>query len=295
MLTATSTLAARLERAEAATAEAFARAANLADLFVESIGGGTAVYGGPGRPFNKIAGLGFEPLDETALARLERAYDDRAGEMRVELSSLADTAVGAALTRRGYALIGYENVLGLALTRDVVAALTRERDAAVERGILVSPTTDTRAWIATVADGFASPDTFDGPPPTESYARESLERIFAEFSAAPGCRLFVARRGGELAGGGALRIVDELAQLAGASTLPPHRRRGVQSALLRARLIDASRAGCDLSVVTTEPASKSQANVERAGFALLYVRAILVRASAASERVGESEGQRPSD
>ena len=70
---------------------------------------------------------------------------------------------------------------------------------------------------------------------------------------------------------------DGLAQLAGASTLPLHRRRGVQSALLRARLLDAASRGCDLAVVTTEPASKSQENAQRAGFTLLYPRAILVR------------------
>jgi GNAT superfamily N-acetyltransferase len=277
MTTATTTLAARIERAEADTASAFGRASNRPDLLIRTLGGGAAVHGGPGQPFNKIAGLGFAPLDETELAALERSYDERGAEMRVELSSLADPGAGAMLTRRGFVLLGYENVLGLALTGDAVTALARERDAAAGRGILVTATTDSRAWIRVVAEGFAAPDRFDGPPPTESFGRDTLERIFADFSAAPGCRLFVARRDGELAGGGALRIVDGTAQLAGASTLPPHRRRGVQSILLRARLVDAAHAGCDLAVVTTEPASTSQHNVQRAGFNLLYVRAILVR------------------
>jgi hypothetical protein len=35
--------------------------------------------------------------------------------------------------------------------------------------------------------------------------------------------------------------------------------------------------GCDIAVVTTQPASKSQANVQRLGFALLYARAVLVK------------------
>ena len=82
---------------------------------------------------------------------------------------------------------------------------------------------------------------------------------------------------GEIAGGGSIRITERVAQLSGAATLPAHRRRGVQSALLRARLHDASRQGCDLAVVTTEPGSKSQANVQRVGFALLYARAVLIR------------------
>ncbi len=283
MLIATTTLAARVERAEADTAAAFGRAAVRPgkDVFVEPVGGGTAVHGAPGDPFNKVAGLGFAPLDEDQLVALEARYDARQAEMRVELASLADPAVATLLTTRGFRLIGYENVLGLALTPGVVSAFSRERDAAAARGILVSPTTDTRAWIRIVADGFASLDAFDGPPPTESFARESLERIFSEFSAAPGCRLYMATRDGDPAGGGALRIVGRLAQLAGAATLVPHRRRGVQSALLRARLAEAAQEGCDLAVVTTEPGSKSQENVQRAGFALLYVRAILVRAATA--------------
>ena len=91
--------------------------------------------------------------------------------------------------------------------------------------------------------------------------------------------LYLARRDGAIAGGGSIRISDGLAQLSGAATLPAHRRRGVQSALLRARLLDAARHGCDLAVVTTEPASKSQQNVQRAGFSLLYSRAVLMRAA----------------
>jgi hypothetical protein len=286
---ATTSVAARLDLAEAETAAAFGRQAAKAgrDVFIEPIGGTHAVYGGAGQPFNKIAGLGFAPLDEAALVRLEARYDAVDGEIRVEQSSLADPAVAAMLTRRGYALIGYENVLGLALSGDVVASFTRECDAARARGIdvAVAGAAETPAWIRTVAEGFLQPDSYDGPPPAETFARETLEGIFADFSAAPGCVLYLARRDGEIAGGGSLRIVDGLAQLGGAATLPPQRRHGVQSALLRARLVEAAARGCDMAVVTTEPASKSQQNVQRAGFALLYVRAILVRpASCAADR-----------
>lgn len=51
----------------------------------------------------------------------------------------------------------------------------------------------------------------------------------------------------------------------------------VQTALLSARLADAAAAGCDIAVVTTQPGSKSQQNVQRRGFDLLYTRAILVK------------------
>ena len=183
------------------------------------------------------------------------------------------------LTRRGYELVGYENVLGLALDNGTRAALARGRDEDAARGLDITPASagETRAWIETVAEGFLHADSFDGPPPTETFGRETIEKVFEDFGATPGVTLYLARRNGEIAGGGSLRLFEGLAQLAGAATLPAHRRRGVQSALLRARLLDAAERGCDLAIVTTEPASKSQQNVQRAGFALLYARAILIR------------------
>jgi len=48
-------------------------------------------------------------------------------------------------------------------------------------------------------------------------------------------------------------------------------------ASIAARLEIARRAGCDVAVVTTQPGSKSQENVQRQGFELLYTRAVLVR------------------
>src|SRR5438132_10763548 len=115
MLTATSAMAARIERAECETVLAFAARlqARGTDVMIRKIGGTSAVFAGPGQPINKLAGLGFAaPIDADALAVLEREYDTRAAELRVELATLADPAAGILLTRRGYELVGYENVLG---------------------------------------------------------------------------------------------------------------------------------------------------------------------------------------
>jgi len=287
MLFVTTTAAARIERAEAAVARDFGLQARArgTEVLIEAIGGTSAVYGGPGQPFSKVVGLGFAPLDEAELAAVEAEYDARGGEIRVEQATLADPAVASLLTRRGYELIGYENVLGLELTAAARDAFARACDADAARGLRIGPATDgeLRTWIETVAEGFVHPDTFDGPPPTETFGRDVIEQIYADFGATPGVTLYLARRDDAIAGGGSLRLSDGLAQLAGAATLPAHRRRGVQSALLRARLLDAAHRGCDLAVVTTEPASKSQENVQRAGFTLLYARAILVRRPRATE------------
>lgn len=94
---------------------------------------------------------------------------------------------------------------------------------------------------------------------------------------------YAALRDGIVAGGAGMRLAEGVAQLTGAATAPAHRRRGVQTALLSARLADAAAAGCDVAVITTQPASTSQENAQRRGFDLLYTRAILVKGGAAPE------------
>ena len=51
----------------------------------------------------------------------------------------------------------------------------------------------------------------------------------------------------------------------------------MQKALLRRRLADARAAGADLAAVVTAPGTRSQENVMRRGFILLYTRIILVK------------------
>jgi GNAT superfamily N-acetyltransferase len=282
MLFATSTLAARIERAERDTVLDFALQARARGhaVVIEHIGGGVAVFGGHAQPFNKVAGLGFDgPIAEESVGRVEAAFDAVGGDIRVELSTLADSSIAAVLSGRGYVLAGHENVLGLALTPERLgtfdATVTASRDIVISR----AGQGELRVWRDTVIEGFAHRDVFDGPPPTETFDRESLERVFDESSTTPGMVLYLARRGGDIVGGGSVRISKGLAQMTGASTLPAHRRRGVQSALLAARLADAARAGCDLAITCTEPASKSQENMQRAGFELLYSRAVLIRSA----------------
>jgi ribosomal protein S18 acetylase RimI-like enzyme len=282
MLFATASLAHRIEQAECRlTVEAAGIAARRRpDVLVAKIGGGAAVFTGPGEPFNKMLAVGFGPgLDESALSDIEAAFDAREAPLQVELASLADGETAALLTRRGYRLRNFENVLGLELTPAVVAEAERRLVEAQRHGIQIAAAARDEAplWMDAVVTGFAHPDAFDGPETHESFPRESLERVFADQKEAPAFRQYLARREGQVAGGGSMRLDSGIAQLCGAATRPEHRRQGVQSTLLRARLIDAARAGCDMAVVTTQPGSKSQENVQRAGFELLYARAILIR------------------
>ena len=238
--------------------------------FVTPLAGGVAAFAEDGSPVNKVAGLGFEGVPgEDVLDGIERAFAERASPVQVELSNLADPEIGALLTARGYRLVSFENVLGL--------AIDRAPEPVTAPGIEVrrSGEDEFQAWHQVVADGFAHPDE-QGVPSHEEFPDEVIERAERDMEAAGGVR-YVALCDGVVAGGAGLRISEGVAQMTGAATAPAYRRRGIQTALLAIRLADAAAAGCDIAVITTQPGSKSQQNVQRRGFELLYTRAILVK------------------
>jgi GNAT superfamily N-acetyltransferase len=267
-------MARRIERAEAqlmakASEAAHRRRADEAG-FVIPIAGGVASFAEAGSPYNKVAGLGFGGVPSPAtLEEIERAYAPLGAPVQVELAHLADPAIGALLTGRGYRLILFDNVLGL--------VLLGEPERVTPPGVEVRPSGEEEfeSWLDIVLHGFAHPDT-QGVPLHDELAREVIAGAGRDFAAAGGIR-YIALRDGVIAGGARLRMAEGVAQLAGATTAPAHRRRGVQAALLSARLADAAAAGCDIAVVTTLPGSKSQQNAQRQGFDLLYTRATLVR------------------
>jgi GNAT superfamily N-acetyltransferase len=267
-------LAGRIERVEAQliaeAGEAARRRGGDAAGFVLPVAGGVASFAEEGSPFNKVAGLGFGGAPSAAaLDELERAFAALGAPVQIELAHLADPAIAALLTGRGYRLVSFENVLG--------HALAAEPQRVTPAGVEVRPSGDGEfgAWLDVVADAVAHPDT-QGVPSHEEFPREVIVRAERDLAAAGTVR-YAALRDGVIAGGASFRLAEGIAQLTGAATAPAHRRRGVQTALLSARLADAAAAGCDIAVVTTLPASRSQRNVQRRGFDLLYTRAILVK------------------
>jgi GNAT superfamily N-acetyltransferase len=269
-------LAGRIERVEAqliakASEAARRRRADGAG-FVIPIAGGVASFAEEGSPFNKVAGLGFGGAPgAAALDEIERVFAARGAPVQVELAHLADSAIGALLTGRGYRLVSFENVLGL--------ALTAEPERVTPAGIEVRPSGDDEfeSWLDVQTDAVAHPDT-QGVPSHEEFPCEVVASAEHDFAAA-GVARYAALADGVIVGGASFRLAEGVAQLTGAATAPAHRRRGVQTALLSARLADAASAGCDIAVVTTQPGSKSQQNVQRRGFDLLYTRAVLVKQS----------------
>ena len=269
-----SDLAARIERTEAqlmaeVTEAARRRNANGAG-FVIPVAGGVATFAEEGSPYNKIAGLGFGGLpDAAALEEIERAFAGRAAAAQAEVASLADPALVDLLTERGYRLAGFENVLG----RDLITGSQPVQVPEIE--VRRSGADELDVWLELVTDAAVHPDA-EGIP-MEEFPRDVLARAERDSAGIDGMRRYAALRQGRLAGGASLRIAEGIAQMAGAATAPAHRRHGVQTALLAARLADAAAEGCAVAVVTTQPGSRSQRNVQRRGFDLLYTRAVLLK------------------
>ena len=71
--------------------------------------------------------------------------------------------------------------------------------------------------------------------------------------------------------------VDGVALFFSDSTVPAARAKGVQSAVIQARLAMAAEQGCDLAMASTAPGSISQRNYERLGFQVVYTRVMLVK------------------
>ena len=267
-------LARRIERAEASLSADIAAAilarGEVPNGFQHPVGGGVAVCAGPASPVTKVIGVGFDgALDESALEALEAEFVACASPVRAEVSTLADPAFARQLTTRGYTLFGFENVLARPLSGSAPPVLPD--------GTAIGPAPDHGTFMNVLIDGFASPDLGVVATLGESFPREILERTFADMATARGFSRYLATVDGAAASAASMRLCDGIAQLCGAATLPPFRRRGLQTALLHARLHAAANDGCDVAVVTTEPGSKSQQNAQRAGFVLLYSRAILIK------------------
>ena len=235
---------------------------------VVEIGGGVAAFTQAlfGRKLNHVTGLGLAgPVDEDALARLEAAYGERGLGVEIDLCPHADARVLALLARRGYVVNAFSN--SYARTVDDV----RERTAP---GIEILQGEAAHAlFVQASIDGFSLQAQ---PRPRELLA--ALARIA---QAREDTALFVARVDGRVAGSAGLSVMDtprgRVGELHIASTLPEFRGRGVQSALLQARLAAARDARCALVFVGARPANTSARNVERAGFGLAFTKATFAR------------------
>ncbi len=272
-------LARRIEGALAADLVAFARARARLDpgggAGHLAVAGGVAVWTGQFGSRAQAVGLDG-PVTDTELGRLHRflAAPHRGdGRAEIELCPLAAEALAGALDRRPHRLHGFRNVYATRLPARSIAddpPVAERADGPPDgpAGLTIEAVVGERlaVWSQVLLDGF-------GYPPGER--RDGVARWNDMMGTVPEATLLLASLRGEPVGASSVLVHDvpeggRVASLGGTTTLGPHRRRGVQLALLRHRLGLAAGAGCDLAVVTADPGSSSGRNARRAGFALAY-------------------------
>lgn len=267
MLFVSNTLVRQIEAAEAASLASIVEACG-GQSWATRIAGGIALFRTAGSPFTKLAGLGFAPLSDEELSSLERRYAEQRAPVQFELATHADPALTNRLAARGYTLSGYEQVLGHTL--EAAPQASAPEDLEVRR----ARRDERAAWVHVLSAASAVPSEPGAPHSHDDFTRHAIEQAFSDMSNDPSVERWLALHAGRVVGGASLAVHERIALFSGAATLPAARRRGVQGALLAARLGSARAAGCELAAVTVEPGSRSQHNVQRAGFSPLYARAI---------------------
>jgi GNAT superfamily N-acetyltransferase len=249
-------LASRLEAAEAANGFAMAEATPGAEAL--AVLGGCAIFAGAGSPLTHTLGAGMDPAAATAaeFERMEQFYFDWSSDSLIDLCPMADPAVIEEITRRGYQVIEFNNVMA----RPLLTYDARYQAPPALEVRAIEPS-ESPLWCHTVARGFTGLDS----PPEEMTSMMSTICDFAQAFLAAG-------------GGAAMSVREGVALLYGDATVPEGRGKGVQSALIRARLAAAARAGAEFAMASVLPGSGSQRNYERAGFQLVYMRVNLRRA-----------------
>jgi GNAT superfamily N-acetyltransferase len=259
-------LARRIELAEAHAAVNCAKAAEqLAPgpgAAIEPIAGGFAIYCGAGSPVTQAVGLGLDvAVSEEDFHSLQEFYRSRNEAVRVETCPLADASLIRHFGEHHYRVTEFTNVMALPLNGSgpsIRAAEERPPGVTIQR----IGKEEVDLWTFTVSQGFS-----EHFPVTQE-----MLGIMRMFALASNVECYLARVDGAVAGGATLALREGVAGLFGASTLPAFRNRGVQTALLRARLARAAAENCDLAVCLAQPGSTSQRNILRHGFSALYTR-----------------------
>lgn len=221
---------------------------------------------------NILLGAGMsDAAGDVDLPGLVAWYAEVGAEPRVELSDRARTPFVDALRAHGFGVLA----VILLLARDV-----RPGDAALDpgapEGIRIErlDPADTRRCEA-MARVLVSAFTPDGQPVRDDDVTVNLTGLVH-----PGQVTFVALAGDHPVGGGMVDIDGHAATLYGGAVDRAWRRRGVQTALLRARVRWAAEAGARVVGTGTVSGGPTHRNGAREGFGIIGSRIVLARSAA---------------
>ncbi len=241
----------------------------FADEWIE-VAGGVAPRSTPGSWMNRAEGLGMTgPVSDDEIRRVVAWYSERGLPCRIKVCPYADEGLVPRLVEQGFRLKEFEQVFAVRVggVGDVVAAdLPRGLELRVlDRG-------DERAigeLSRVLAAAFATQATPAVPSDLE-YSARCMRRDRAT--------TFGVYADGACVGGGGVEFDGDLAVLYGAAVSEGWRRRGVQRAIIGARLREAAQRGARTAIVSGTPGAGTERNALRAGFWPIYTKVLMVRA-----------------
>jgi len=257
-------LSQKLERTEARSNASFveARAKLSPETGAEwiEVAGAYAMFDGAESPLTQTFGLGvFDEITDRELDELEAFFKRRGAPIFHEVSPMADASLIALLNERGYQPLELTSVMFQEIAGENSLDLTINpliKTRIIEKG-------EEKLWAQTSANGWA----------TEMEGLADFMLQLGQVSAnTEGGFPYLAEVDGVPISAGMLFIYDDVAILAGASTVPEGRRKGAQTALLDARLKFAGAQGCQIAIMGASPGSQSQRNAEKNGFRIAYTR-----------------------
>ncbi len=255
-------LSRRLERTEGVIGTSYSGPRNsVAEVgaCTRDFDGTMAVFDGAESPLTQTFGLGMRrAVDDVLLAGIEAFFTERGAPTHHEVSPFAGVEAVARLVARGYTPIELSTVVVQELANVPAPAASPSG----LRARVIDPDADGASWIDTCVAGWA----------TDEGAAAFMLTIARVNIANRSMTHYIVEDGGTPVGTGSMGVVEGVALLAGASTIPSARGRGAQALLLATRLHDARARGCDVAMMVASVGSQSQRNAERNGFRVAYTR-----------------------
>jgi len=238
---------------------------------VLKIGNGYALYHGPDSAMTAASSIGTGDGNyQQELAAVEDFYLSRACRPRLWTNPTTNPEFLRLLYSRGYRPVTTVQTWIRSAWR--IPTISLADDIAVR----VVDEIESDIWIQTVAAGFQeNQETVNAPVP------DPTADAFFSFAFAPGFTAVLAFRNNQPAGGGVLAQGHGLAILRTASTRFQHRGKGVQRALIAARLQYAIESGSQVCLATTsiDPADHSAKNMALFGFQKLRLSSLMEKVS----------------
>lgn len=225
---------------------------------------GHMIFAGLGSPIGRATGAGLDrPFTAEDLDRIEAFYRAHHAPSQVDLTPMHETSVFEMFKERGYAIAELNNVLYRKLDPAEIFP-SPPAECEIRRSLLEEANA-----AGTIVENAFFPD---GAP-------KAFGGLIAPFYQMDRALAFVASVDGKLVACGAGLVIPEhrVFALCGAGTLAEFRRRGLQTALLRARMAAAVEAGCEYAAVVTQGGTISQRNAERLGFCVAYSKVTVIK------------------